>query len=155
MSQYNIVSMDDLSTVVAEYTPEERRADSYQSEAQLEQEFIERLQGQGYEYIQVRNEAELIANLRRQLEALNSYAFTNGEWERFFREEIASKNEGIVEKTRRIQEGCNDPLTRDDGTTKNIILIDKRNIHNNRMQVLNQYEEAQGAYQSRYAFLAF
>ena len=150
MSQYNIVSMDTEATVVAEYTPEERRADSYQSEAQLEQEFIERLQGQGYEYIQVKNEAELIANLRRQLEALNNYTFSDDEWARFFRECIAGANDGIVEKTRRIQDDHVQILKRDDGSTKNICLIDKKNIHNNRLQVLNQYEEAQGTYQSRY-----
>jgi type I restriction enzyme R subunit len=53
MSTYNIVSSDNDSTVVAEYTPSPRRDDSYQSEAQLEQDFIKRLQGQGYEYLTV------------------------------------------------------------------------------------------------------
>ena len=150
MSTYNIVSSDNESTVVAEYAAEYRTGKDYQSEAQLEQDFIKRLQAQGYEFISITDEAGLVANLRRQLETLNGYTFTDSEWERFFREEIASRNEGIVEKTRRIQEGCKDPLTRDDGTTKNIILIDKRNIHNNRLQVLNQYETADGVHANRY-----
>ena len=150
MSNYNIIASTDESTVVAEYTPTPRREDSYQSEAQLEQEFIKRLQGQGYEYIDATSEAGLVANLRRQLEVLNDYAFTDSEWERFFRECVAGANDGIVEKTRRIQDDHVQILKRDDGSTKNISLIDKKNIHNNRLQVLNQYEEMGGAHKTRY-----
>lgn len=150
MSAYNIVSVDNESTVVAEYFPEYRVDKEYQSEAQLERDFIKRLQGQGYEYINVPNEAGLISNLRRQLEALNCFAFTDTEWERFFHGCISDANDGIVEKTRRIQDDHVQILKRDDGTTKNIYLIDKKNIHNNRLQVLNQYEEASGAHDTRY-----
>ena len=91
----------------------------------------------------------LVANLRTQLEALNKIEFTDSEWERFFMEKIASKNEGIVEKTARIQEDHVQVLKRDDGTSKNVYLIDKKNIHNNRLQAINQYEVA-GAYKNRY-----
>ncbi len=150
MSEYNIISSDNQSTVVAEYLAENRTAKDYQSEADLEREFIERLEGQGYEYISVNNEAGLVANLRRQLSALNSYTFTDGEWSRFFIERIASANEGIVEKTRKIQDDHVQILKRDDGTTKNIYLLDKKNIHNNRLQVLNQYETADGVHANRY-----
>lgn len=140
---YNIVSSDNDSTVVAEYTPSPQRDDTYQSEAQLERDFIKRLQGQGYEYISVTDEAGLIINLRRQLETLNGYTFTDPEWARFFADCLANKNEGIVEKTRKIQDDYVQILKRDDGTTKNIYLIDKKHIHNNRLQVLNQYETAE------------
>jgi type I restriction enzyme R subunit len=150
MSTYNIVSSDNASTVVAEYTAEYRAGKDYQSEAQLEQDFIKQLQGQGYEYISVTDESGLILNLRRQLEALNKYTFTDSEWERFFAEAIASKNEGVVEKTRKIQDDYVQTLRRDDNTTKNIIIIDKKNIHNNRLQVLNQYETAEGIRTNRY-----
>lgn len=150
MSQYNIVSADNESTVVAAYAPIRRHDDCYQSEAQLEREFIERLQEQGYEYINVADEAGLISNLRGQLEALNDFAFSDGEWARFFGECIASSSEGIVEKTRKIQDDHVQILKRDDGSTKNICLIDKKNIHNNRLQVLNQYEETGGAHETRY-----
>lgn len=150
MSKYNIIAADNQSTVVAEYTPSPRRDDSYQSEVQLEQDFIKRLQEQGYEYLSITKESDLIANLRRQLEALNSYAFTDSEWDRFFRECIAGANDGIVEKTRRIQDDHVQILKRDDGSTKNIYLIDKKNIHNNRLQVLNQYEEDGGTHATRY-----
>ena len=131
------------STVVSEYIPESRRSDSYQSEADLEKEFICMLTEQGYEYLQIHTEAELIANLRKKIEQLNSYDFTDTEWERFFYKYIANANEGIVEKTRTIQEDVVKNMERDDGSTKNITLIDKKNIHNNRLQVINQYEVSQ------------
>ena len=150
MSEYNIVAADNQSTVVAEYISGPRQDDSYQSEARLEQGFIKRLQEQGYEYLRIIKESDLIANLRRQLEALNSYSFTDSEWDRFFRECIAGANDSIVEKTRRIQDYHVQILKRDNGTTKNIYLIDKKNINNNRLQVLNQYEEEGGAYVTRY-----
>lgn len=150
MSAYNIIAATTESTVVSEYIPEPRKSDAYQSEAALEKEFIRLLQGQGYEYIQVRSEAELIQNLRRQLEALNRMTFTEEEWNRFFKNNLAGANEGIVEKTRKIQSDHVQPLQRDDGTSKNVYLLDKKNIHNNRLQVLNQYEEDQGKRNTRY-----
>lgn len=150
MSEYNIIMSTDTSTVLAEYTPEHKKSDAYQSEAELEKEFIRMLTDQGYEYIAVHNEKALIANLRTQLEILNDYAFTDGEWDRFFQACIANKNEGIVEKTRKIQSDHIQLLKRDDGTVKNIYLIDKKNIHNNRLQVLNQYEETAGTHETRY-----
>lgn len=140
MSTFNMVASMNESTVVAEYTSESRRSDSYQSEAELEKEFIRMLTEQSYEYLQIHSEAELIENLKHKLEQLNGYDFTDSEWERFFREHIANANEGIVEKTRTIQEDYTKVLKRDDGSTKNIRLIDKGNIHNNRLQVINQYE---------------
>ena len=150
MSAYNIIAATTESTVVSEYIPEPRKSDAYQSEAALEKEFIRLLEGQGYEYIQIRSEAELIQNLRRQLEALNRMTFTEEEWKRFFKNHLAGANEGIVEKTRKIQSDHVQPLQRDDGTSKNVYLLDKKNIHNNRLQVLNQYEEDQGKRNTRY-----
>jgi type I restriction enzyme R subunit len=150
MSLYNIVVSSNENTVVAEYVPEYDHSGSYQSEADLEREFIRLLDTQGYEYIKIHNEADLVANLRKQLELLNSYDFSNDEWNRFFSDCIASSNEGIVEKTRKIQTDHVQILKRDDGSTKNIYLIDKKNIHNNILQVINQYEEAEGKHESRY-----
>jgi type I restriction enzyme R subunit len=151
MSIYNIVASTDEATVVAEYAAEYNvRPEKYQSEAELEREFIRQLTSQGYEYISVHNEAALIANLRKQLELLNDFTFTDSEWDRFFTECIANTNEGIVEKTRKIQDDYIQILKREDGTTKNIYLLDKKNIHNNRLQVINQYEEAGGKHETRY-----
>lgn len=147
MPFFNIVAATSENTVVTEYEPVKARSDSYQSEAELEQEFIRLLCEQGYEYLQIHTEKDLIANLRLQLEKLNNYHFSEDEWKRFFADSIANANEGIVEKTRKIQEDNVQVLKRDDGSSKNISIIDKKNIHNNFLQVINQYVigTAQGA----------
>ncbi len=150
MINYNIVAASNESTVVAEYIPETPRVADYQSEAALEKDFISQLCSQGYEYINVTNEEALMANLRHQLVLLNHFNFSDDEWNRFFIQNVAAANEGIVEKTRKIQEDHVQILKRDDGSTKNIMLIDKKNIHNNRLQVSNQYEEAGGTHKTRY-----
>lgn len=150
MNPVNIIAATPDSTVVAEYTPDKNRADTYQSEAALEQEFLHLLTQQGYEYLPIHQEADLVDNLRRQLEALNDYTFTDGEWKRFFRESIVGANDGIVEKTRRIQQDHVQVLRQDSGAAKNIYLLDKKNIHNNRLQVINQYEEEGGSHSTRY-----
>lgn len=139
MSTLNIIAASNESTVVTEYIPENKKSSSYQSETELEKEFIRMLTEQGYEYLQIHTEKDLIANLRTQLERLNAYQFSASEWDRFFKNSIANQNEGIVEKTRKIQEDNVQVLKRDDGSTKNITLIDKKNIHNNFLQVINQY----------------
>src|SRR5262245_44513228 len=141
---YEPVAVSAESTVVAEYVPESSSATGYQSEADLEAEFIKILQSQAYEYLLIKAEADLIANLRAQLEALNGIKFSGEEWERFFKERIAGERESVVEKTVRVQEDYVQLLKRYDGTTKNITLIDKSDIHNNRLQVINQYAVGQG-----------
>ena len=150
MSKYNVVMEMSSSTVVTEYKPVQKRSDSYQSEAALEKEFIKMLEEQGYDYLQIHDSNSLINNLRKQLELLNKYNFTDSEWERFFNDNICNNNDGIVEKTRKIQEDNIQVLKRDDGTSKNITLIDKKSIHNNSLQVINQYEENEGNYKNRY-----
>lgn len=150
MSFFNIVATTNENTVVTEYTPENSRSEAYQSEAELEKAFIKLLTEQGYEYINITNEAALITNLRKQLEKLNAYTFSDDEWKRFFAECIANNNDGIKDKTRKIQTAHIQAFRRDDGTTKNITLLDKKNIHNNHLQVLNQYEENTGNHDTRY-----
>ncbi len=148
--RYEPIALSSESTVVAEFVREYKvREDNYQSEAVLEANFLKRLQIQAYEYLRIKSEADLIANLRRQLETLNKIEFSDSEWERFFGEKIAGANDGVVEKTARIQEDHIQLLKRDDGTTKNVYLIDKQSIHNNRLQVINQYE-VEGARSTRY-----
>ena len=138
MSFFNIVAATNEDTVVAAYEPSKVRSDSYQSEAELEKEFIRLLCEQGYTYLSLHTEDELIANLRSQLEELNHYQFSDTEWRQFFSDVIANPNEHIPEKTGKIQEDNVQVLHRDDGSSKNITLIDKKNIHNNRLQVINQ-----------------
>ena len=150
MSYYNIIAQTTESTVVTEYKSNSTRADAYQSEAELEKEFIRLLGEQSYEYLPIHKEADLIANLRKKLEELNDYVFTDSEWEQFFNNCIAGQNDGIVEKTRRIQDDHIQVLHRDNGSTKNISLIDKTHIHNNKLQVINQYVVTEGTHDNRY-----
>ena len=146
--RYEPIALSELSTVVAEFVPEDRRETAYQSEADLEATFIEQLREQAYDYLPITTEAALVANVRAQLEALNKIEFTDAEWQRFFAECVSSANDGIVEKTARIQEDHIQVLKRDDGTVKNVYLIDKQHIHNNRLQVINQYEVTGGSGQA-------
>lgn len=150
MSSFNIIAETNEATVVASYTPEKRKSTDYQSEAELEKDFIYRLTQQGYEYVNIKDEKDLISNLRSQLEKLNNFTFSDNEWERFYLKNISNGNEGILEKTRKIQDDSVQILTCDNGSTKNIKLIDKKNIHNNFLQVLNQYEEGGGTHKTRY-----
>jgi type I restriction enzyme R subunit len=150
MDKYSLVAENPESTVVAEYQPLYRKETTYQSEAELEKAFIEQLKTQAYDFLPITSEDELIDNLRLQLEALNYYRFTNTEWEQFFKSKIANQNNGIEEKTTIIQEDHIQLLTREDGTVKNIYLIDKANIHNNCLQVVNQYAIDSGQRSNRY-----
>lgn len=149
-SSYNIVASTNQSTVVAEYIPEERKETAYQSEAELENEFIKLLTSLGYEYININSEEELIKNLRLQLERLNNFSFVDSEWEQFYKECISSANDGIVEKTKKVQVDYVQNLRCNDGSLRNIYLIDKKNIHNNKLQVINQYVEKNGKHETRY-----
>lgn len=151
MNQFNIVSENAESTVVAEFIPSHsKRPTAYQSEAELEQEFIKQLHLQAYEYISIHTEEELIANLRKQLENLNNYQFSDKEWAHFFKTKIANQAYGIAEKTAIVQEDYIQLLEREDGTTKNIYLLDKEHIHNNHLQVINQYSTDNGEHDNRY-----
>ena len=127
--EYGLVSENNGSTVVAEYAGLKRKDTSYQSEAQLEEEFIQTLKDEGYEYLIFNSEGELVNNLRSKIEELNHYTFEDDEWNNFF----------IKEKTFTIQKDETKVLRHKDGTTTNIRLIDKENIHNNKLQVINQY----------------
>jgi len=149
--KYDPIAVSSESTVVAEYVPDAKAEASYQSEADLERELIRLLKSQAYEYLPITSETALVDNLRTQLDALNKITFSDAEWEQFFTERIAGANDSIVDKTLRVQEDHVQLLKRDDGSTKNIALIDKQNIHNNRLQVINQYEIGQGDGGANYA----
>lgn len=146
---FDVMAFGGQATVCSALPKQQRRSSAYQSEAQLEDAFVKQLCRQGYEHLVVSSEEELIANLRTQLEALNRISFSDKEWERLFKGWIAADNDGIVEKTRRIQRDHVYALRMDDGSVRNVSLIDKRNVHNNRMQVMNQYAQ-QGSYDNRY-----
>lgn len=148
--QYQLVSENPESTVVAEFESGYYSAAQYQSEAEMEQDFIKRLTRQAYEYLPITTESELINNLRRQIERLNDYQFSDEEWQDFFRQHLGNPNQGIIEKTKTIQEDHIKSWRMPDGSTINIKLIDKDNIHNNHLQVINQYTPEGGAFDNRY-----
>lgn len=150
MSNYDLISENPESTVVAEFEGGYYSAAQYQNEAAMEADFIKRLQAQAYEYLPITCEKDLIANLRVQIERLNGIRFTDREWEEFFRKYLGNPNDGIVEKTRTIQEDHKKVLQREDGSFDNIYLIDKENIHNNHLQVINQYVPEGGSHENRY-----
>ena len=146
----NIISESDNSTVLTEYKPVERKETSYQSETELEKNLIKILQEQSYEYLNINNEKDLIKNLKEKLEELNKIKFTDKEWKDLFNNIIANPNDGIIEKTKKIQEDYKQILTLENGELRNIYLIDKDNIHNNSVQVINQYEVETGKRKNRY-----
>ena len=152
-NRYNLVAENPQSTVVSEYFKSADRVkdgSAYQSEADLERAFVKQLETQAYEYLPITDEETLVINLRKQLERLNNFEFTDVEWERFFVSEIANPNQSIVDKTITIQENHVKNLTRDDGSVKNIYLIKKDNIHDNSLQVINQYATEDGKRSNRY-----
>jgi type I restriction enzyme R subunit len=146
----NIVAQNPQSTVVAKFTLSKKRAERYQSEDALEKEFIKQLQTQAYEYLTIHKEEDLKLNLRKQLEKVNNYHFSDTEWETFFIHELANPAQSIEEKTKTIQEDYIKILKQDNGSSKNIRLIDKENIHNNVLQVINQYATDDGQRANRY-----
>ena len=149
MDDYKIIVEQEHQTVMAHYEVEAKPAEGYQSEAKLEEALIKQLQGQGYEYVKVKDEAGLLRNLRYQLEQLNDVTLSDTEWARLL-PMISNDQMTIQDKTEMIQgKGYILNLTMDDGLQKNIRLIDKTNVYNNRLQVINQYE-VEGSHKNRY-----
>ena len=155
-STYNILISTNDSTVVTEYNPEpSRNSNRYQSEADLEKEFIKLLEGQGYEYApEINNPDSLKKNLRKQIERLNADSewscFLDEEWERFYNEYITPKTDKIEDKTKRFQEDFQYPFKRNNGFTKNIKIFDRVSVQGNYLQVINQYSTDGGNYKNRY-----
>ncbi|WP_120900146.1 HsdR family type I site-specific deoxyribonuclease [Helicobacter pylori] len=147
---YETIAESNESTVIAEFHSDHERKSAYESEAQLEREFIALLQKQGYAFKNIHNEKELKDNLKEQLEKLNNHYFTPKEWDTLYSQFIANKNDDYKAKTRKIQEDPIFNLTLENGKTKNIKIIDKKNIHKNALQVIHQYSAKGGKYANRY-----
>ena len=148
-TQYNILVASNDATVVDEYIQEKQNRTSYQSEAELEKDMIQRLQSQGYEYSDINNIDQALKNLKESIESLNKVEFSQEEWKRFLSSFILKKGEGIREKSKTIQQDHIKAFTFDNGKVANIKLIDKENIYNNKLQVINQYK-SEGNYSNRY-----
>lgn len=149
-TSYSLLLQGPECTVCAKAPEKSRTSEAYQSEEELEEELLAQLVGQGYDRIYPHSEAGLVANLRAQVEKLNGLSFNDADWERFFREVIANKKEGIREKTRRIQQDPVIDFTLEDGTLRNVMLLDRNHIYKNSLQVMNQYEANEGTHKNRY-----
>ncbi|OOQ06771.1 type I restriction endonuclease subunit R [Helicobacter pylori] len=147
---YETIAESNESTVVAQFHSDSERKSAYESEAELERAFIKLLEKQGYEFKKIHNEKELKDNLKEQLEKLNNHYFTPKEWDTLYSQFIANKNDDYKAKTRKIQEDPIFNLTLENGKTKNVKIIDKKNIHRNALQVIHQYSNKGGKYQNRY-----
>jgi len=129
VSDYKAIAESKNFIVLDQYTQEWKVAESYQSESDLEREFIADLRNQGYEYLPSMNTPDaLLANVRAQLQALNNVQFSNGEWLRFVETWLDKPSDGIIEKTRKIHDDHVHDFVFDDGRIQNIHLLDKKNI---------------------------
>ncbi|WP_414487282.1 type I restriction endonuclease subunit R [Stenotrophomonas maltophilia] len=150
MNDYKTIAESKNFIVLDQYTREWKVAESYQSEGDLERELIQDLVNQGYEFSSsIKSPADLLANVRVQLQALNAVQFTEGEWLRFVDSWLDKPSDGIVEKTRKIHDDYVHDFVFDDGRIQNIYLLDKKNIARNKVQVIKQFEQT-GSHANRY-----
>jgi len=150
VTDYKTIAESNNFIVLDKYTKEWKVAESYQSEGDLEREFIQDLVNQGYEYLPGLNTPEaLLANVRQQLQALNKVQFADGEWARFVETWLDKPSDGIVEKTRKIHDDYIHDFVFDDGRIQNIYLLDKKNVARNKVQVIKQFEQ-KGSHANRY-----
>ena len=150
MSEYKTIAESTNFIVLDKYTKGDKVNESYQSEYDLEREFIEDLQNQGYEYAADLNTPEkLLANVREQLQALNNVQFLEREWLRFVEVYLDKPSDSIVDKTRKIHDDYIHDFVFDDGHIQNIYLLDKKNIARNKLQVIKQFEQ-KGSHANRY-----
>ncbi|MBV2208048.1 MAG: type I restriction endonuclease subunit R [Thermomonas sp.] len=150
MTDYKTIAETNNFIVLDKYNPDWKVADGYQSENDLEREFIQDLQNQGYEYLLVLNTPDaLLANVRVQLQSLNNVQFLDGEWRRFVETWLDKPSDGIVEKTRKVHDDYIHDFVFDDGRIQNIYLLDKKNIARNKVQVIKQFEQT-GSHANRY-----
>ena len=151
MTQYKTIAESNNFIVLDQYNKfvEEPNA-GYQTEGNLEREFIRDLQAQGYEYLQeINGHDALIKNLRAQLQLLNNVVFSDAEWQRFLEEYLDKPSDSLIEKTRKIHDDYIYDFVFDNGRIQNIYLLDKKNLANNSLQVINQFEQT-GSYDNRY-----
>ncbi len=150
MNVYKTIAESNNFIVLDKYTKDYKVSESYQSEYDLEREFIQDLQNQGYDYAPDLNTPEkLLANLREQLQTLNNMRFTDGEWLRFVETWLDRPSDSIVDKTRKIHDDYIHDFVFDDGHIQNIYLLDKKNVARNKAQVIKQFEQT-GAHANRY-----
>lgn len=152
MAQYNTIAESNNFIVLDKFTKyyEVNEAPAvYQTEADLEKEFIQDLINQGYENPALKTYQEMLANARIHLQTLNNMTFSDSEWVRFVEEYLDKPSDNLVEKTRKIHDNYIYDFVFDDGHIKNIYLVDKKNIARNKVQVVSQFEQ-NGTHANRY-----
>ena len=150
MTDYKTIAESNHFIVLDQYTQDWKVAESYQTEGELECEFIQDLVHQGYEYLPgLTTPGALLANVRVQLQALNAVQFAESEWLRFVDTWLDKPSDGIVEKTRKIHDDYIHDFVFDDGRIQNIYLLDKKSIARNKVQVIKQFEQT-GTHANRY-----
>ncbi len=150
MSNYSTIAESNKFIVLDKYIKEWQTTDSYQSEGDLEREFIQDLVNQGYEYLPALNNAKaMLANVREQLQVLNNTHFSEDEWLRFVEIYLDRPSDNIIDKTRKIHDDYIHDFVFDDGRIQNIYLLDKKNIARNKVQVIKQFEQT-GSHANRY-----
>ncbi|HFO4439619.1 TPA: HsdR family type I site-specific deoxyribonuclease, partial [Escherichia coli] len=112
-------------------------------------ELIQDLQNQGYEFISVKSQSAMLANVREQLQSLNGVVFNDSEWRRFTEQYLDNPGDGILDKTRKIHIDYICDFIFDNGRLENIYLIDKKNLMRNKVQIIRQFEQA-GSHSNRY-----
>ena len=152
MAGFKLISENDEFTIAAKYEKPVINK-SYETESELEKRFINKLVSLEYEYRDdIKEESDLIKNLKVQIENLNNVKFKDNEWNDFLTNVLCvsdDKKNSIKDKTRLIQEETNVHY-KCSSFDKNLIIIDKKDISNNKLQVINQYREDRGKYKNRY-----
>lgn len=150
MTNYNAIAESNNFIVLEKYSKQSRVKESYQSEYDLEGEFIQDLVNQGYQYLpSVSNPQAMLANVREQLQTLNNVQFSEGEWQRFVETFLDKPSDSITDKTRKIHDNHIHDFVFDDGHIQNIYLLDKKNLARNKVQVIKQFEQ-KGTQANRY-----
>ncbi|MBD1574594.1 type I restriction endonuclease subunit R [Vibrio sp. S17_S38] len=116
---------------------------AYQSEQQLENDFIAQLAKQGFERVVLPDNAALEANLKTQLERVNDCQLSNSE----FRQVLGKLEKGnIFTKAKTLRDRLD--VTLDNGDSKHLTLLFEKPEHNH-FQVANQIT-VKGIYTNRY-----
>lgn len=115
-----------------------------QTEQQLENALIAQLETLGWTRVSIKDEADLVANLQRQLEIHNKITLSEAE----FRQVLNKLARGNIFEKAKTLRGKVD-FTRDDGTTKHIELINQAQWCKNQYQVTHQIT-MEGSYKNRY-----
>ncbi|EHX5727262.1 HsdR family type I site-specific deoxyribonuclease, partial [Escherichia coli] len=149
MTDYNTIAESNNFIVLDKYIKAEQTGDSYQSESDLERELIQDLRNQGYEFIPVKSQSAMLANVREQLQNLNGVVFNDSEWRRFTEQYLDNPSDGILDKTRKIHIDYICDFIFDDERLENIYLIDKKNLMRNKVQIIQQFEQT-GSHANRY-----